>query len=137
MPEGSILSSRPCADRGNNGGKRGRGERIRTSGPCLPKAMPLGASVVFWRLSFGARCRPLPCGHVPRPRLGSPRTFGPCAYPCGRNAGGMAGVEGLAQASLFNAKRCLTIPKTPVPPLGGRDPLSNLLEERNDDARSN
>jgi hypothetical protein len=37
----------------------------------------------------------------------------------------LAGVEGLAQASLFNAKRCLTIPKQAVPPLSGRVGLSN------------
>jgi hypothetical protein len=38
---------------------------------------------------------------------------------------GVAGVEGLAQAILFNAKGCLTIPKQAVSPLSGLVGLSN------------
>jgi hypothetical protein len=56
----------------------GRGERIRTSGPCLPKTRLLSSHVDLWALSLGPTCRML--AHVPVRFTveGSQRTFGPC-----------------------------------------------------------
>jgi hypothetical protein len=63
--------------------KNGRGERIRTSGPCLPKALLLASRIDLRRLSLRARYALM--GHVPArftPK-GSRRASDPCAYPCG------------------------------------------------------
>ena len=45
--KGSNEPSAPVAGIVKNGGKVGRGERIRTSGPCLPNALPLVARRAF------------------------------------------------------------------------------------------
>lgn len=42
-PKVQIVATTPVLYAIRNGGKCGRGERIRTSGPCLPKAVTLAA----------------------------------------------------------------------------------------------
>ena len=67
----------------------GRGERIRTSGPCLPKALPLAASVVFQRLSLRGQWRlmaDVPARFTVRT---SNRTSGPCASPTATKDNGL------------------------------------------------
>jgi hypothetical protein len=57
----------------------GRGERIRTSGPCLPNALLLAVRVVLWALSLGPLCILMRHVRAWFAVEGSQRTFGPCA----------------------------------------------------------
>src|SRR3546814_12038448 len=47
----------PCLFQGRNGGKLGRGERIRTSGPCLPKTVHYQAELLPDRSGAGGPAR--------------------------------------------------------------------------------
>jgi len=60
----------------------GRGERIRTSGPCLPNALLLHSHLDFLRFPVHAACARMP--HVPArfTAEGSKRAFGPCLSKC-------------------------------------------------------
>jgi hypothetical protein len=77
--EGSSEPPAPVLFHVKTAEMRGRGERIRTSGPCLPNALPLPSCADLWRFSLGARC-PL-VSHVRGSFTdgGSIRTFNPCA----------------------------------------------------------
>jgi hypothetical protein len=57
----------------------GRGERIRTSGPCLPNALLQGARVVLRRFSLAMQCRLGAYVPVRFTVESSTWTFGPCA----------------------------------------------------------
>src|SRR3546814_13245075 len=54
---GSIGTASPCLFQGRNGGKLGRGERIRTSGPCLPKTVLYQAELLPDRSGAGGSAR--------------------------------------------------------------------------------
>lgn len=75
--EGSVATSSPCPDQRVS---YGRGDWIRTSGPCLPNALRLAAPVDL-RCFFVQ----VPCSimlRVPASLLvgRSRRTFAPCAF---------------------------------------------------------
>jgi hypothetical protein len=88
--QGSIERSAPVLFHVKTAEMRGRGERIRTSGPCLPKALPLASRADLSRLSL--RWRYAPIAHVPAslPVRGSKRASNPCprasdTHPKGRD----------------------------------------------------
>lgn len=47
------MTLNPCPYQRKNGGKYGRGERIRTAGPCLPNTFPLRQRHHFLALQEG------------------------------------------------------------------------------------
>jgi hypothetical protein len=56
----------------------GRGERIRTSGPCLPNARPRPSHVDLWHFFKRTNCYATRSAPLPFDDQGSTRPSGPC-----------------------------------------------------------
>ena len=72
-----------CVSRETSWNFNGRGERIRTSGPCLPNALPLHSRECFPWLALTGQRRLIAFVPARFTVGGSIRTLSPCAYPCG------------------------------------------------------